>query len=221
MRKIRFAPDEYYHLYNRGVNKQDVFLDQRDYLRFIFGVLHYQSPLEIFNAGRSVSNMIRHSVFNQSAETIKQIIAGRYVEPISFALMPNHFHLMVREKEESGISRYMQRQLNSYTKYFNTRYNKSGHVFQGPFQAVHVATDEQLIYLSAYVHRNPTQLKTWRRKESKYPWSSYQDFIRRNRWGDLLKTNLILGDDFQKSDYEKAVEESGAKEDLIASLILE
>ena len=87
------------------------------------------------------------------------MITSRYVELVSFAFIPNHFHLIVHEKKENGISQYMQRILNAYTKYFNAKYKKTGHLFQGPFKAVHTESNEQLLHLSAYIHRNPERLR--------------------------------------------------------------
>ena len=68
--------------------------------------------------------------------------------------MPNHFHLIVKEVKEGGISAYMQRVLNAYTKYYNAKHDTSGHLFQGPFRAIHIADNDQLLYVSAYIHLN-------------------------------------------------------------------
>lgn len=125
--------------------------------------------------------------------------------------MPNHFHLTVYEEKERGISQYMQRILNAYTKYFNTKYERAGHLFQGPFKAVHAKTNEQLIYLSAYIHLNPREIKEWKDKEKNYTWSSYQDYIGKNRWDGLLKPDIIMDQFNTKQEYEHFVKTSGAK----------
>ncbi len=125
--------------------------------------------------------------------------------------MQNHFHLIVKEVEENGIARYMQRVLNSYTKYYNTKYNKSGHLFQGPYKAVHIKNNNQLLYLSAYIHRNPRELKEWQNKESSYPWSSYQDCINKNRFEGLFVPDIINEQFKNKDEYDKFVKTSGAK----------
>lgn len=125
--------------------------------------------------------------------------------------MPNHFHILIREERENGIIQYMQRSLNAYSKYFNTKYEQSGHLFQGPYKIVHVKDNEQLLYLSAYIHRNPCGLKKWNNKEHVYPWSSYQDYTSKNRWDNLLERDIILEQFSSISEYGNFMETSGAK----------
>ena len=209
-----FAPGEHYHILGRGNYKQKIFLESRDYIRFLFSILYFQSPVKLLNPSRQVSNFVRHRMFNISEHEKERLVNSRYVELISFCLMPNHFHLIVKEVEEGGISKYMQRVLNGFTKYHNTKYKKKGHLFEGPFKAVHVATDEQLLYLSAYIHRNPRELKQWRNKELDYSWSSYQDYVGENRWGALLVPDIITANFPDRKKYKKQVEESGAKDDV-------
>ncbi|PIS17466.1 MAG: hypothetical protein COT59_00505 [Candidatus Nealsonbacteria bacterium CG09_land_8_20_14_0_10_42_14] len=212
MRRIKITPGEYYHIYNRGNNKQPIFLDERDWLRFLFLIIYFQSPLTFYNIGRQITHFVKHSVFNIPDEVVKEIINRRGVELINFTQMSNHFHLTIHELKKMGTSQYMQRVLNSYTKYFNTKYKKSGHLFQGPFQCVHIKDDNQLIYLSAYIHRNPREIKEWINKEHAFPWSSYQDCINKNRWGELLKPGIITEQFSSGEKYKYFVETNGAKE---------
>jgi putative transposase len=150
-------------------------------------------------------------VFNSPEKTKQEIIKDKFVELTSFCLMPNHFHLMVKEVKENGIARYMQRVLNGYTKYYNTKYNKSGHLLQGPYKAVHVKNNNQLLYLSSYIHKNPKELKEWSNKENIYQWSSYQDFVNKNRFDDLLVFNIISEQFKNKSGYDQFVKTSTVK----------
>ena len=220
MRKVKFAPAEYYHVYNRGNNKQIVFNDIRDWIRFLFILLYFQSPLPIHNIGKTVSHYIKHRVFNITGETTEKITANRYVELVSFSLMPNHFHILLREIKNNGISQYMQRIQNSYTKYFNTKYKKVGHVFQGPFQAVHIENNRQILHLSAYIHRNSREIVGWKNKEHLFPWSSYQDFVIGNRWGNLLENQIIISQFNSLNMYRNFVENSKTK-DIKRELVLE
>lgn len=208
MRNIKIAPGEYYHIFNRGVNKQLIFHETTDWARFLFLILHFQSPVIFQNIGRPTKEFVKHSVFNINSD---EIIKKRYVELTAFCLMPNHFHLIVKEVKEGGISQYMQRVLNSYTKYFNTKYKKSGHLFQGPYKAVHVGNNEQLLYLSAYIHRNPREFTNWSGKEEKYQWSSYQDLVKQNRFEKLINSDIITDQFKNKNDYNNFVKTSGAK----------
>ncbi|MDO8521166.1 MAG: transposase [bacterium] len=193
MRKLRIAPNEHYHLYNRGNRGQGIFLDENDWSRFLFLILYCQSPLPVSNIGHRVKLYIKHERFSLYDVLVDDIAKRRYVELVNFTLMSNHFHLTIKETEEHGIARYMQRVLNAYTKYFNTKYKKEGHLFQGPFQAVHVKTNEQLLYLSTYIHKNPRAIREWRDKEEKYPYGSLQDYVKENRWGKLLCSDIVLG----------------------------
>jgi len=211
MRKVEIAPGEYYHIYNRGNNKQNIFLDNRDWIRFLFTILYLQSPTVFHNMSRYVTHFVKHSVFNIDDETIDKILKNRTIELIGFCLMPNHFHLIIYELKEGGISQYMQRTQNAYTKYFNTKHENCGHLLQGPFQAVHILNNEQLLYLSAYMHRNPRELIKWFKKEHKYPWSSYQDYLAKNRWDQLLKTGIVTDQFSGTKDYKKFGETSDAK----------
>ena len=211
-RSIPIAPGEHYHIFNRGNNKQNIFKDDRDRIRFLFLLLYFQSPILFTNISRPTNNYVKHRVFNILEDQTKKVVKNRFVELVNFALMPNHFHLTVYELKEGGIAQYMQRTLNAYTKYFNTRHQQSGHLFQGPYKAIHIRNERQLLYLSAYIHRNPRELQNWKNKEHRYPWSSLQDYCKENRWGRLLAYKFIIEQFSNKKDYRKFVEKSGAKE---------
>ncbi len=212
MRTISISIDEYYHIFNRGNNKQLIFLDNRDWIRFLFLIIYLQSPIVFQNFSRQVTYFVKNRAFNISKKDEKEILSERYVKLVNFALMPNHFHLTVYELKEGGIARYMQRILCAYTKYFNTKYKKSGHLFQGPYKAVHIKDDKQLLYLSTYIHRNPRELLEWKNKEHLFLWSSYQDYIGKNRWDRLLFQDLILGQFKDKKEYGDFIKSSSAKE---------
>lgn len=149
-----------------------------------------------------------------------EIIANRFVGLTAFCLMPNHFHLLLRQVEDNGIARYMQRVVKGYTDYFNTKYDSSGHVFQGRYKSVHVTDNEQLLYLSAYIHRNPRELQMWKNREEFYPYSSLQDYIDKNRWGNILEIDILAGQ-FSRTDhgYRDFVRTSPAKDFQRADMI--
>lgn len=211
MRKTLITKGEYYHIYNRGNRKQNTFLEQQDYIRFLFTILYFQSPLPIYNISSAITYFMKHRVFNSSKN--EQVVHVRTVDLNVFTLMPNHFHLIVYEREENGISTYMQRVQNAYTKYFNNKYEMSGHLFQGPYQSVHIENNEQLLHVSAYIHRNQREISKWKNKERDYPWSSYQDYADQNRWGELLNQKIILKQFANQSEYVNFVETSGTKID--------
>lgn len=211
MRKVQFSPGSYYHICNRSNDERTIFLDQKDYTRFLFYILFLQAPIPLSNPARHASYFLKYSKFNIPQDKLNQVVAARKVELGAFAIMPNHFHIFVQEKKEKGISWYLHRIQDGYAKYFNIRYEKRGHLFQGTFRAVPVETDEQLLYLSAYIHRNPRGLKEWENREHGYPWSSYQDCIGENRWGELLVSNIFLNQFSSKESYREFVDTSTAK----------
>jgi len=217
MRKTPIAEGEHYHIFNRGNNKQTIFFDKKDKVRFLFLIIYFQAYIFFENIGRQVSYYIKNEVFNIDADLEKKLLNKRNVELINFVLMPNHFHLVLCEFKEGGISQYMQRVLCAYTKYFNTKYKKSGHVFQGPYKAVNIKNNNQLLYLSTYIHRNPREISEWKNKEHLYPWSSYRDYLEDNRWGELLKQDIILEQFSSKKEYSVFTKSSPAKE-LIENL---
>jgi len=207
MRIVKIAPGEYYHICNRAVNKQTIFHDTRDHFRFLFLILYFQSPMVFQQLGRLVKDFVLSRALDIKGEVVKK----RKIELVAFCIMPNHFHLIVKELEEGAIATYMQRVLTAYSKYYNTKYEKFGHVFQGPYRAIHIVSDSQLKYLSSYIHRNPRELVSWINKEDRYQWSSYQDYIGENRWGDLLLLDIVLGQFKNKGRYHEFVKTSTAK----------
>jgi len=212
MRTVSIAPGEYYHIFNRGNDKQTIFRDKRDWARFLFLIIYLQSPITFQNISRIITNYVQSSVFNLKEDDEIEVVKNRNIEFVSFAIMSNHFHLIVSELERGGIARYMQRVLCAYTKYFNTKYERSGHLFQGPYKAVHIESNEQLLYLSSYIHKNPRELPEWRNREHLYPWSSYQDYTNKNRWNGFLRQDIILDQFSDKKEYERFVKSSPAKE---------
>lgn len=161
-----FINDNFYHVFNRGVEKRKIFLSDGDYERFLQTLYYYQfgGPKPKF----STYKRFRSQDFNKNP---------KIVEIICYCLMPNHFHLLVKQIKEKGIREFVSKVSNSYTKYFNTKYKRIGSLFQGAFKAVPVETDEQLIHLSRYIHLNPYVSGLVENLES-FVYSSYNDFIK-------------------------------------------
>lgn len=212
MRNLYLEEGEYYHIYNRGNDKKDIFSSDRDYARFLFLILYFQAELSFYNIDRYVNRFLKSGDFGVDNKTVKNILKNRYVEVISFCLMPNHFHVLVKNIEKDGISKYMHRIGVSYTKFFNLKYGKSGHLFQGSFKSVHVEDNEHLLYLSAYIHRNPRELKGWKNKEYVYNWSSFKHYLNTEDKEILISKDIILDQFDSIKDYCKYVDTSIAKE---------
>jgi len=187
-RDIVFSVFEYYHIYNRGVDKRDIFLDQDDYIRF-------QNLLFLCNSEKSVvmKQIKKGEIFDFDRGNPTTSIG-------SYCLMPNHFHLLVKEIKEGGISLFMKKVTTAYSMYFNKKYERSGALFEGNFKAVHASRDEYLKYLFSYIHLNPVKLieLNWKKEGiknqdraeqflSKYKFSSYLDYIKnREKIGMIL-----------------------------------
>lgn len=174
-----FVNDEFYHLYNRGLEKKDVFNNQRDYSRFLQALFYYQiaNPKPKF------------STYRQS-KTFPIDPSKKIVEIICYCLMPNHFHLLVKQIKEGGISEFMRKFIHSYTKYRNVKYNMQRPVFQGIFKAVRIETDEQLVHISRYVHLNPL-VSLLVKDLDLYPWSSYKTYVGLDNDPRLAKKEIL------------------------------
>lgn len=205
---MRFIKGEYYHVFNRGVGKRSIFIDDRDRWRFLTILFAFQGDVSFPQVGRLIY-FVKHRMFDN--EIFREVGKRQRIQLINFCLMQNHFHCVLEEHTEGGISRYMQRVLNAYTKYFNERHQWVGHLFQGKFKSVHINRNDYLLYLSAYIHLNPRELKGWAGKEAKYPWSSFQDFVGENRWGTFLKPDIITEQFTSRDEYRTFVEETPAK----------
>ena len=213
LRRVEFASDEHYHICVRGNNKQDIFKDDADRARLLFLIIHLQSPESVPKIGRLLEEYRRTGTWDIGTEMLEKVISTRYVALEAFAFMTNHIHLAICEKGERGIVRYLQRVLTAYAKYFNTKYETVGHLFQGPYRAVHIEDNDQLLYLSTYIHRNPRELPGIADREHRYEWSSYQDYLGQNRFGSLLDPSLVLEQFNSSEEYRAFVDTSIAKED--------
>ena len=177
-RKFQFSIGEFYHLYNRGINKMPIFLDVFDKKRFI-------KLLFVCNSRKSV---VFKSIQGQSLDEIDR---GETLVDIGiYCLVPNHFHLLIKEKTENGISEFVKKVATGYSMYFNKKYERTGSLFEGPFKAKRIDTDEYLKYIFSYIHLNPIKIIDSQWKENKitdrvkaknylqkYPYSSYFEYI--------------------------------------------
>lgn len=162
LRKVEFAPGEYYHLYNRGTDRRKIFLLERDWLRF-------QVLLYVAN-NTEVVHISNYESLRQGRSLMKMFDINRpatLVDVGAYCLMPNHFHLLVKEKMDGGITTFIRKLLTGYSMYFNIRHHRTGALFESRFRAQHVADDQYLRYLFAYIHLNPVKKldpKNWKDK---------------------------------------------------------
>jgi len=186
-RKITFSVGEYYHIYNRGNDKRIIFIDNTDYLRFLT-LLYISNNTEAVH----ISNLV-----NQGDSLVKIMKMQRedtLVDIGAYCLLPNHFHLLVKEKKENGITKFMGKMSTGYSMYFNKKNERTGKLFEGTFKSVHADVDVYLKYLFSYIHLNPIKIidPNWKEEGIKdknkakeflreYVFSSYMDYLGADR----------------------------------------
>lgn len=210
-RKIIFSPDEYYHVYNRGVEKRTIFATSSDRERF----------LRLMYAANGENPVVLR---DYQGLPLAEIEKGEDLVGIgAYCLMPNHFHILVREVSDGGISKFMSKLTTGYSMYFNKKNERKGSLFEGTFKAIHVDDDEYLKYLFSYIHLNPVKLidPTWKEtgikdiQEAKkylreYRFSSYVDYLDKNNKREelaLLKKELFPDYFSLTRDFESFIEE--------------
>ena len=144
IRKIEFATENFYHIYNRGVEKRTIFEERFDTMRFFQG-------MNLFNSIEPIGSIYEHTFLLSGNKNIKK---NPLVGIIAYCLNPNHFHFILTPKVTKGIQTFMHRLGTGYTMYFNEKYKRSGSLFQGVFKATHIDTNEYLLHVSAYVNLN-------------------------------------------------------------------
>lgn len=199
-RKEQFINGEYYHIINRGLDDRDIFLDEMDYKRFLEGIEKFNTPQAVcIQASRK---LVGHPV----SKFGNRVSNPPLVEIICYCLLPNHFHLLLKQIQTGGIQKFLQKLSLGYTKYFNLKNERRGHLFQNVFKAVPILEEPHFLHVSRYIHLNALDLfePKWREgkvlnwekcKEflEKYRWSNYLEFIK----GDFLKENFKTSEDYK------------------------
>ena len=201
MRQIVFANNHFYHVFNRGAGRQPTFKTKKDYERAIVTLDYYRYEKPSLRLAKALilDKETRASFF----ESLKK--QPKLAEIISYCLMPNHFHLLLKQKIKNGIPRFLSIFSNSYTRYFNTKRSRVGPLFQGIFKAVRIDTDEQLIHVSRYIHLNPVaSLVIKEEKLDTYPWSSFPEYLGPKTQG-ICDQEVILDFFDNKKAYRKFV----------------
>lgn len=202
-RKTPLVLGEYFHLYNRGNNRQEIFLDLEDKKRFV-------KLLYLSNSSKNIN--FRDDVVGQKIDAFDFKRGETLVSIGAWVLMPNHFHVYItspipgigeeknKKENNENIALFMRKLCVSYAKYFNKKYDRTGPLFEGPFRSTHITDDNQAKYIFSYIHLNPIKLINPKWKEEgidntedalnfldTYRWSSYSDHL-----NVLRKENKIL-----------------------------
>ncbi len=208
-RSIEFSEGEYYHIYNRGVDKRNIFLDKGDRDRFV----------KLLYLSNGTKPFVFRDVQNKDLGNIDRndplVAIGAY------CLMPNHFHILVKEITEGGITQFMEKLGTAYSMYFNKRSKRTGFLFEGNFKAEHVDRDEYLKYLYAYIHLNPVKLiePEWKEEGIRdlakaksyleaYRYSSYEDYAMGQREESAILSPKEFPEYFkEEQDFKDFVDE--------------
>lgn len=188
----QFGAGEYYHIYNRGNEKEKIFLDEGDFNYFILKLNQNLFPSD-FRKTKFRTPPLPENSFSL----------------VCYCLMPNHFHLLIKQNKEIRTSQLILRVCTSFSKYFNKKYDRVGHLFQDQFKQEPVGDNSYLSWLSAYIHQNPKTSGLVEKTEN-YKWGSYQDYIDLSRGLIKCDKKIILDQfktvsvyrDFVESSYE-------------------
>lgn len=194
MRKIQFVSNNKYHIFNRGVDKREIFLNHDDMARF------FQSMNE-FNTVNPIGSIFENSFRNLESRHSGQ---EKLVNFICYCLNPNHYHFVLEQVADKGVEKFMHRLGVGYTMFFNKKYKRSGSLFQGKFKAVHINSNEYLLHISAYVNLNDKvhQLGDSVSKTK----SSWDEYL--NNYEGFCEKDIILGQFSSCSEYKKFADDS-------------
>lgn len=202
LRKDKFVSGEYYHIYNRGIDKRIIFHDKQDKERFLMllYIANSEDNLKLDN--------LTHNLHKQYKEIMSFKKGKQLVSIVGWCLMSNHFHILIKQDLEEGITKFMRKLGVGYSMYFNNKYKRQGALFGGPFKSKLIEDDRYFRKLFSYIHLNPLEIKfpQWEENISlknksiemenflkSYIYSSYQDYININR-----TENSILNKDISK-----------------------
>ncbi len=204
-----------YHVLNRGIDGRNLFLDSRDYARFVHDLYE-------FNDTTSALEYSRRDAGEINVGPPRSHIRKRLVEIHGWCLMKDHYHLLISELVEGGLIKFMMKVNVGYAKYYNERYERHGHLFQGKTKKILIEHEAHFLYILNYLHLNPldylTGAKKWRERNkdsiknteealkylNEYRWSSYLDYCGKKNFPSILTKNLF-GDIF--GNYREAIKE--------------
>jgi len=203
----KYEAGSYYHIYNRGVAKQVIFRTDKDYKTFLsFLTLYLSSPPDLNLGTNLIDGQSLHVPPSRQLKNYAQEITL-----LAYCLMPNHFHLFIRQESEHGIYHFMQSLTTKYVRYFNSHYDRVGHLFQDRYKAVKISSENQFTYVSKYIHLNPLSLSTYKdspRRLRDYKYSSYGNYLHlfTQNWVSTGKILSYYSTNNPNSTYESFVE---------------
>ncbi|RMG00715.1 MAG: hypothetical protein D6726_10860 [Nitrospirae bacterium] len=197
MRKQPLVTGSIYHVFNKSISGYRIFRTKKDYNRMLEMIkfYKYESPPVRFSAYINRKN--KDSFFERYFTDREHLI-----EVIAYCLMPTHLHLVLKQLSDKGISVFMKNLLDSYTRYFNTKNNRKGPLWQGRFKSVLIEDDEQLLHLTRYIHLNPTSDDLVEKPED-WKYSSYNKYLCKSEEGICNYSEYI---EMEAGEYKRFVE---------------
>lgn len=196
----QFEADAMYHVYNRGVNKMDIFTDERDYAVF----LSFLKYALLSNEDTKRTDEVDPSLLTEAQRfNLRREGLADKLELVSFCLMPNHFHLLIYQHEPDAITRLMRSVATGYSMYYNKRHKRIGSLFQGVYKASHINSDMYWSHISRYIHLNPLDIGE---EYKKYKYSSYRLFTGEAN-AEWVKPGLVKDGFRNTKEYEKFVKD--------------
>lgn len=209
-RKTTFSAGHFYHIYNSTKSEKEMFISHSDYFRFTLLLYCCNNVLPV--------SMKKARCVGANYYGLSEIKRGKpLVDIVSHSLLPNGFHLLLRERKPGNISKFMAKLTTGYTMYFNQKYSRKGPLVAGPFKSIHIHSNAYLKYLFAYIHLKPLKQKAIgkrnqpkylgddRIKESlrRYEYSSYLDYVEGNRKRKIILETSIFEKFFKTiADFE-------------------
>ncbi len=218
-RKEQFASGEIYHVAVRGIDGNQIFKDIDDHYRGIFSIYEFNNAKQVVIQKRRKARAREKEQIKKINQEFSKILTkakasrdrvstdsrDKFVEVLAFCIMPNHFHLLLRQIKDNGITKFMAKFGIGYGGYFNRKYSRKGYVFQNRFIAVHIKNEKQLKIVFVYIHVNPISLIEPKWKEAgiknlkkilefleNYKWSSYSDYIGKKNFPSVTDREFML-----------------------------
>lgn len=220
----QYLENGYYHIYNRGVEKRLIFLDQQDYSVLLNYLKEYLLPKDEKSLREQLSSPT--TTYREKDKILRILRLNNFADEITllaYCLMPNHFHFFVKQKSAQSIDSFMQSLGIRYTMYFNRKYKRVGSLFQAVYKAVLVSHDEQFVYLSKYIHKQTLAskdetLQGWREQPSSYP-----EYLRKRKteWVHPEELLSYFSETNPKFSYKSFVEEKEDDYTTIQNVIID
>jgi len=202
MRKTELAEGEYYHVYNRGVDKRNIFSDESDYWRFFHSLILLNDVedglIDKYRNHCRKESKVQPSEFRRLSLRQERPL----IDFVAYCLNPNHYHFIIQQLEKDGIKTFMHRLGTSYTMYFNKKHERSGSLFQGPFKAAHIRGNGKLFYLTTYVNCNSEIHRI--APAQNYKWSSQSFYLGKYKSNLLCGANPVINEFRNKHYAEQA-----------------